>query len=323
MATDKLITMKQFNGTDYDTLYPKTIVEQVDGVYNKQEILEDTTKSMFGYGSSAIPDTIFQWLGKYNQYWWKRRATGEHTEEVRTAKTAPTVITHASGQTTVRVIQYADKVAFDDSGNPYLVNPVSLNVSYSLRNSALSKMLGKYVTNIYASPSTIYFVPESTTFSEDWDSSDPYYETIFASTIYSITGTTVTDKGSWNYLNSSDRSAYPDSGESGGYEYQYLGIPFESAVNAPKIATGSYIGTGTYGSSNPNTISLPGTPILLVIESNFLYANDSMKNITRASYSLTVIDTGDSRIVSWYSGDSADYQGNVSGRTYKYTALIW
>ena len=29
MATEKNITMKQFNGTDYDTLYPKTIASQI------------------------------------------------------------------------------------------------------------------------------------------------------------------------------------------------------------------------------------------------------------------------------------------------------
>lgn len=36
MATNKNITMKQFNGTDYDTLYPKTIASQVDGVLPAQ-----------------------------------------------------------------------------------------------------------------------------------------------------------------------------------------------------------------------------------------------------------------------------------------------
>lgn len=31
MAINKNITMKQYNGTDYDTMYPKTTVEQVIG----------------------------------------------------------------------------------------------------------------------------------------------------------------------------------------------------------------------------------------------------------------------------------------------------
>lgn len=38
MASVKKITMHEYNGTDYDTLYPKTIASQVDGVYNKTEI---------------------------------------------------------------------------------------------------------------------------------------------------------------------------------------------------------------------------------------------------------------------------------------------
>nr|DAZ41714.1 MAG TPA: tail fiber protein [Caudoviricetes sp.] len=37
MATNKNITMRQFNGVDYDTLYPKTIASQIDDVYSKSE----------------------------------------------------------------------------------------------------------------------------------------------------------------------------------------------------------------------------------------------------------------------------------------------
>lgn len=42
MASIKNITMKQYNGTDYDTLYPKTIAAQIDDVYSKSE-----TSSLF------------------------------------------------------------------------------------------------------------------------------------------------------------------------------------------------------------------------------------------------------------------------------------
>ena len=51
--------MKQFNGTDYDTLYPKTVAAQVDGVYSQQQILSDATKTLYGLGSSATPDDVF------------------------------------------------------------------------------------------------------------------------------------------------------------------------------------------------------------------------------------------------------------------------
>ena len=59
MATNKNITMKQFNGTDYDTLYPKTIASQVEGAYTQQQILADSTKTMFGLGTDAVPDDAF------------------------------------------------------------------------------------------------------------------------------------------------------------------------------------------------------------------------------------------------------------------------
>ena len=51
MATEKNITMKQFNGTDYDTLYPKTIASQIPDVYSKSyidSILKDNAKIQTG-----------------------------------------------------------------------------------------------------------------------------------------------------------------------------------------------------------------------------------------------------------------------------------
>ncbi len=59
MATNKNITMKQFNGTDYDTLYPKTIASQVDGVYNKTETLSATTAALLGGNETMVPDEAF------------------------------------------------------------------------------------------------------------------------------------------------------------------------------------------------------------------------------------------------------------------------
>lgn len=59
MATNKNITMKQFNGVDYDTLYPKTKVEQVEGAYTQQQILSDSTKGLYGLGADAVPDDVF------------------------------------------------------------------------------------------------------------------------------------------------------------------------------------------------------------------------------------------------------------------------
>lgn len=59
MATTKNITMKQFNGTDYDTLYPKTVAAQIDDVYSKDDCLTNSTRTAYGLGSSAVPNSIF------------------------------------------------------------------------------------------------------------------------------------------------------------------------------------------------------------------------------------------------------------------------
>lgn len=59
MASEKNITMRQYNGADYDTLYPKTKVEQVEGAYTQQQILSDSTKTLFGLETSAVPDEAF------------------------------------------------------------------------------------------------------------------------------------------------------------------------------------------------------------------------------------------------------------------------
>ena len=77
MAIEKNITMKQFNGTDYDTLYPKTIASQIPDVYSKTEVLtlidggvKFQTGSYVGTGTSG-PDNpcslTFDFVPKYVQ----------------------------------------------------------------------------------------------------------------------------------------------------------------------------------------------------------------------------------------------------------------
>lgn len=62
MASEKNITMRQYNGADYDTLYPKTKVEQVEGAYTQQQILADSTKTLFGLEMGAVPDDVLALL---------------------------------------------------------------------------------------------------------------------------------------------------------------------------------------------------------------------------------------------------------------------
>lgn len=60
MATNKNITMKHFNGTDYDTLYPKTIASQIPDVYSKTDTITATTLSQLGLSANKLPNDAFQ-----------------------------------------------------------------------------------------------------------------------------------------------------------------------------------------------------------------------------------------------------------------------
>ena len=60
MATTKNITMKQFNGTDYDTLYPKTIASQIPDAYSKTDTITATTLSQLGLSANKLPNDAFQ-----------------------------------------------------------------------------------------------------------------------------------------------------------------------------------------------------------------------------------------------------------------------
>ena len=55
MATEKNITMKEFNGTDYDILYPKTKVIQIDG-FDDSIAKIVPVGSIYWYTSTTIPD---------------------------------------------------------------------------------------------------------------------------------------------------------------------------------------------------------------------------------------------------------------------------
>ena len=218
---------------------------------SKATFLKDATASLFGLGADAVPDDVLEFLGKYNQYWWKRRVY--------------TVAYEISLSTSL-----------DKSGSPYT-------------DSANAQKVSTYPV-----------------------------KTI----------------GEWVYIMSSDRNAYPDSGITGGYEYQYLGVPFENAVTAVQIATGSYVGTGTYGASNPNSLTFDFVPKLVIVSgqgnssnygAGFIYCWGSKKyTLIYAEYSgarpSCVVSLAD-KTMNWYDTKGNYYQCNDSGHVFNYIAI--
>ena len=101
-----------------------------------------------------------------------------------------------------------------------------------------------------------------------------------------------------------------------------------------RIATGSYTGTGTYGASNPCSLTFDFVPLLLIvvpmktgINSYEITAFPSagwywLKHAFSSDTSVKVIDGMElsGATVSWH-GSGSSTQANMTGITYKYLAL--
>lgn len=95
-----------------------------------------------------------------------------------------------------------------------------------------------------------------------------------------------------------------------------------------QVVTGSYVGTGTHGKDNPNTLMFPFEPKLVVIQHHrlgdsyslyMLYGVETTSGNYHESNGMVKI-TWNSKTVSWYANLN-DPQMNVSGETYHYFAL--
>lgn len=109
----------------------------------------------------------------------------------------------------------------------------------------------------------------------------------------------------------------------------------DANVNADKraqIATGSYTGTGKYGSGNKNQLTFDFEPKFVYITQSDVYTAVTVlliKGLTGASvvgqtskeYRLTV--SWSDTTVTWYaaSGTTGAHQVNGSGTTYRYVAI--
>lgn len=98
-----------------------------------------------------------------------------------------------------------------------------------------------------------------------------------------------------------------------------------------KIEVGSYLGTGTYGASNPNKLTFdfvpkavvftsPNSPMMppVYIEGKTTFGAFEAEN---TNYLTVVRVTASGKTLSWYNANSAYYQGNGSGNTYHYLAI--
>lgn len=272
-------------------------------------------------------------IGAYaNEYWWKRRVniTSEGYVEKKTVVSGDVYIYNSSSQSPVSVT-YSSNITVTLSGEISFNSPQTATRGYVATH--LSEFLGKYVKNLIQSTSTVYFISPNAGYYETEEGTPMVNR--YTSGVYSVTSEYVSTPtiGDWEYLRSPNRSAYPDSGIQDGYEYEYLGIPFDNAVNGVKIETGSYVGTGTYGQSNPNTLTFGFKPKMVMVSSSTI--NTAGSNlITPVIWFDGVISTFaspngysnnftlDGNTISWCSTSTyAKDQYNNNGETYYYIAI--
>ena len=106
-----------------------------------------------------------------------------------------------------------------------------------------------------------------------------------------------------------------------------------------RIATGSYVGTGTYGASNPNSLTFQVDPKLVIIRAQppSSYDKDnmaifikpvlnstSMSRMQKAAGQVlgaTILCTWDKNTLTWYSTATQDEQLNSRNATYYYLVI--
>ena len=93
-----------------------------------------------------------------------------------------------------------------------------------------------------------------------------------------------------------------------------------------QIYTTTYVGTGPYGSGNPNRLTFPGKPLLVLITdgktADFLALMPGGLGVNVGGNSYQTIAAWGSNYVSWYNNESSLIQKNGINYTYYVVALL-
>ena len=302
---------------------------------NKATLLKDITATRFDLESDAVPDDAFSLLSRFhkglgNEYLWEKSKT-EEEYKYTISKTSSNFQTGAKPDGLITYIPYGDGFTVNSDNQFVLTNRKELAFSYSNGNSSeLNLLAGKYYfvgssTSGVLSKSQIVKCPVgSTVTTQNGDfvmrNCDVYVDPfiLYNKTIY-------------GYVNSPDHNAYPPA-VSDGYTYTALG----QLGNKAQIITGSYVGTGTYGQANPNSLTFGFEPKIVMVAREkpssgqralFMRVSDYATTWYGASFSGGNVTgcnnavTWSGNTMSWYTTANDDYQLNASGKKYNYIAI--
>lgn len=274
------------------------LVEDLD-----EKLFKKTTAALYGLGADAVPDEVFGLLSRFqsglgNEYVWAKQASGLVDVVVKSSTTS---VIDLGADNVVDVYAVASVV----DGNIVLSYKVSNIYPYHDAEGYYAYYNGNpyYLTAfVSSSPNSIKFSANLLTVGQE--------------AVQGVVG----------YVNSPNPNAYPVDD---GYTYTALG----QLGNKVQIATGSYTGTGTYGSGNKNSLTFAFAPKFLVVakdgrltayeKGSFYWISPSTGSVgittSNADYTPYVSVSGNT--VSWYDATSSYDQFNESGKTYYYVAF--
>lgn len=272
---------------------------------------------------------------KYHQHWWSRRTfpsvddvvvgdivtTETSASNFKASDLYGSVVGDPGNNSKKFYVQYSGELFVDSNGELQLSSPTVASTDYSdYQNDILiTDLRGKYYKSSmgdgkiwYASPTASY---ESGSYC------------CWLSEVARVSLPVV--PGEWENIASAEDGIYPHSGVTGGYQYEYLGVPFDNALIVPKITMGSYVGTGTAGEDNPNSLTFDFEPKLVFVgevgsdvQARMIYGTRSGDIRNGANVNISMILTWNGNTVSWYNDDTnANHQLNYPGETYNYVAI--
>lgn len=175
MATNYNITMKRYNGTDYDVLYPRTLPSQIDGgVYTKDEatglFLSKTGGQMSGLldmngnkisnlaAPTAANDAATKYYVDNNSYMWNKVLLGTFTESGTIVNISTDNFENLIGL--YEESQFTITSASKDGGEIYLIQDVSdFPFSSSYSGSIYYIACKPYVVGTYENKNYTFFMP--------------------------------------------------------------------------------------------------------------------------------------------------------------------
>lgn len=305
--------------------------QQLGDPFNKASLLKDSTAAAFGLGTDAVPDDALRLMSRFqaglgNEYVWEKHKIttvydigDEQDLSVRLMRFTYT-----------DVIVYGTDYTYDDATGEYnITNPQKTTIkdycdAHASTNGTFFQAVPTNPDQKGYSTSNVGVKNEVLKFVNPYTTSSTYCE-INVSAKYRIVFKNTTDEFI-NFVNSPSPNAYPPAVDDG-YTYRPLG----QLGDKVRIATGSYTGTGTYGASNPNSLTFEFEPKFLSIvlalkgSDGYVVPNQDFLLMSNGGFASRgnsdMYGKIDENTVYWYSVNSAETQLNINGREYTYIAI--